>query len=110
MFQIARGDKTVEEISDDLPINSHCLQLGALRKAHDTQLLGIGKPSLFDQYVSASLQQTPLRNLASTSSYIFCATSSSFATFLLFDSEASNRNALSDTFHHFSSKITSAVP
>lgn len=108
--EIARGERSLVDICADLPITAHCIQLGNLRKAFDFQLLGIEKPSLFDQHVAASQEQSSLRNLASISSHIYCSTSMSFATFLLFDSESLNRNVLSDTIHRFSSKIAAAVP
>jgi hypothetical protein len=103
--EIARGKRTLEEINNDLAINAHCIQLGSLRKAYDIQLLGIGKPCLFDQHVWVTQNRSTLRNLASISSQIFCSTSMSFATFLLYDTEFTNRNLISDTIQHFSSKV-----
>ncbi|KAI6183247.1 Rab3 GTPase-activating protein regulatory subunit [Aphelenchoides bicaudatus] len=108
--EVARGERALDDICNDLPITAHCIQLANLRKASDFNLLGIEKPPLFDQYAAASQQRLPLRTLAQSSSHIYCSTTMSFATFLLFDSEQINRNLLTDTIHNYANRISAAIP
>ena len=48
--QIARGDRSVDEVSTTLELNSKVLKLSSLSRVSDFQIAGPKKPTNFEQY------------------------------------------------------------
>ncbi|KAI1721597.1 rab3 GTPase-activating protein non-catalytic subunit [Ditylenchus destructor] len=115
--QMARMERTVEEISSLLQLNCHCLELDRLRRVHEFQMLGLIKPGSFDQYITAARSALGkyakvTRTSLPTYNNYFCCTSnySTFGSFLWHDAEISGSAVISDAIYNFTSQITNSMP
>uniref|UniRef100_A0A914CVA2 Rab3-GAP regulatory subunit N-terminal domain-containing protein n=1 Tax=Acrobeloides nanus TaxID=290746 RepID=A0A914CVA2_9BILA len=110
---IARGDRTVSELSSTLELNFSVFQPDSLRGLYDFQVVGSVKPSYVETYATAardsgSNTKVSRSSLPTYSSY-FCINKDAFGAFSWHDRNPST-NPLSDAFQTITNQISNAVP
>uniref|UniRef100_A0A1I7S808 RAB3GAP2_N domain-containing protein n=2 Tax=Bursaphelenchus xylophilus TaxID=6326 RepID=A0A1I7S808_BURXY len=110
--EIARGEKTFEEICNSYSFISHAVQLDYLKQPSYFQLLNVSRPEDFDRYFGASLSDYGekarlTKSGASNYMNLFCATNSSYAAFLSHDKETEGTNILHEAYHTIAAQMPS---
>ncbi|KAE9552656.1 hypothetical protein FO519_004135 [Halicephalobus sp. NKZ332] len=111
--QIARGDKSVDEVSTTLELNSKMLRLSSLSRISDFQITGLKKPSTFEQYSTASVSErgveAQIRPGLPTYSTYFCIAEDIFGAFVWHNFFEQQVN-ISDYVNKVAANLTSYVP
>ena len=111
--QIARGDKSVEEVSTTLELNAKTLKLSSLSRVSDFQIAGPKKPSTFEQYSTASMSErgidAQIRPGLPTYSTYFCITEDVFGAFVWHNFFEQQVN-IGDYVNKVAANLTSYVP
>uniref|UniRef100_A0A914HIL0 Rab3 GTPase-activating protein non-catalytic subunit n=1 Tax=Globodera rostochiensis TaxID=31243 RepID=A0A914HIL0_GLORO len=121
--QIARADRSINEICESLQLNAHQLQLDRYEHVGDFQTVGLTRPGTFDQYMSAfysaGRNETVSRTQLPIYAHYMCTPAtkkrkdgddnSEFVSFLWHDTQPVV-GTLSDAIFSLTSHITNNIP
>ncbi|KAI3422421.1 hypothetical protein GPALN_012932 [Globodera pallida] len=121
--QIARADRSINEICESLQLNAHQLKLDRYEHVGDFQTVGLTRPGTFDQYMSAfysaGRNETVSRTQLPIYAHYMCTPAtkkrkdgdenSEFVSFLWHDTQPVV-GSLSDAIFSLTSHITNNIP
>lgn len=110
--QIARGDKSLEEVATTLQLNARIMKVQSLNNIFDFTVIGLKKPGSFEQYSTASMSDqgiyASVRPGLPTYSTYFCIARDVFGAFVWHNFFEKQANAM-DIVNNLTSAVTSNV-
>uniref|UniRef100_A0AC34G258 Rab3-GAP regulatory subunit N-terminal domain-containing protein n=1 Tax=Panagrolaimus sp. ES5 TaxID=591445 RepID=A0AC34G258_9BILA len=115
--QIARGEKSLDEVSTTLQLNARIMRVQSLNNIFDFTIIGLKKPSTFEQYSSASMSDqgihATIRSGLPTYSTYFCVARDVFGAFIwhnFFEKQANAMDIVNNLTTAVTSNISAYVP
>lgn len=110
--QIARGEKSLDEVATTLQLNARIMRVDSLSNIFDFTIIGLKKPSCFEQYSTASMSQpgiyATIRPGLPTYSTYFCVARDVFGAFVWHNFSEKQANAM-DIVNNLTTVVTSNI-